>query len=138
MVSYILILRLDEGKTIEVGKLGRIEFKEGYYLYVGSAKNSLKRIERHFKMDKKLHWHIDYLSLNSQVMNAIIFNKLQECEIADRLSKRFKKIKNFGCSDCKCLSHLFYSAKEPTKELNELFKDVKKLQMDVNGVNDSI
>jgi len=124
VVSYILILKLDENKTIEVGSLGKIDFKEGYYLYVGSAKSSMKRIERHFKTDKKLRWHIDYLSVNSKVLNAIVFTNAQECDLANTLSQRLEKIKNFGCSDCKCESHLFYLAKEPYELLKKLFKDV--------------
>ncbi|MCD6590442.1 MAG: GIY-YIG nuclease family protein, partial [Candidatus Aenigmarchaeota archaeon] len=81
MVSYILILKLDENKEIKIGSLGNIKFKKGYYMYVGSAKNSIKRIERHFKVEKKLRWHIDYLSVNSKVLDALLFD-IEECDLS--------------------------------------------------------
>lgn len=125
MVSYILILKLDEDKTIKVGSLNNIDFKKGFYMYVGSAKNSIKRIERHFKADKKLRWHIDYLSINSEVLNAMIFTNTQECALANTLSQHFEGVKNFGCSDCNCHSHLFYAANNPKEKLTKLFKSFK-------------
>jgi len=41
--SYILLIKLDEDKDIQIGKLGNISFKKGYYAYVGSALNGLAR-----------------------------------------------------------------------------------------------
>jgi len=123
VVGYILILRLNEDKRIKVGSLGEVSFKKGYYMYVGSAKNSIKRIERHFKSKKRLRWHIDYLSTNSEVLDAMLFH-IEECELANTLSKHFEKIKNFGCSDCKCYSHLFYSTNNPVNKLKGLFKEL--------------
>ena len=35
--SYILILNLENNKTIKVGKLRNIDFKKGIYVYVGSG-----------------------------------------------------------------------------------------------------
>ena len=54
---YCLIIEVDEDKTIQIGKkLGKIQFKKGFYVYVGSAMNSLyARINRHLSNDKKLH-----------------------------------------------------------------------------------
>ncbi len=121
MVSYILILKLDEGKKIKIGSLGNIKFKKGYYMYVGSAKNSIKRIERHFKAEKKLRWHIDYLSVNAKVLDALLFD-IEECDLSNVLLQHFEKIKGFGCSDCKCITHLFYSATNPIEKLKKLFK----------------
>ena len=46
--SYLLILELKRNRDISVGKLGRVSFKRGFYIYVGSAMANLsKRIERH-------------------------------------------------------------------------------------------
>lgn len=56
--TYCLIIEIKEKSTIKVGALGIIKFEKGYYIYVGSAMNSLvSRIKRHMKDDKKLHWH---------------------------------------------------------------------------------
>jgi sugar fermentation stimulation protein A len=46
--SYLLVLELKRSRNIQVGKLGRISFRRGFYIYVGSAMAHLsKRIERH-------------------------------------------------------------------------------------------
>jgi len=68
---YFIIFRLDRDEEIEVGKLGRILFRKGYYVYAGSAKKGFsKRIRRHFSKKKKLHWHVDYLSLRAEAIEA--------------------------------------------------------------------
>ncbi len=46
--SYLLILSLKRRRKINVGKLGRVHFRKGFYTYVGSAMANLsKRMERH-------------------------------------------------------------------------------------------
>jgi len=108
--SYILIIKLENDKEIQIGKLGKIFFKKGFYAYVGSALNGLEqRINRHIRQEKKLYWHIDYFLKNSKI-NSIYYkegNKKEECEISELFSN-FKSISGFGCSDCNCRSHLFY------------------------------
>ncbi|WP_405281629.1 DUF123 domain-containing protein [Methanobrevibacter sp.] len=107
---YCLIIHLNNTKTIKVGRLGKINFKKGYYVYVGSAMNSLEsRLKRHLSEDKKLHWHIDYLLKKAEI-TCIIFNenKKVECELSQFLKTKTDGVKNFGCSDCECESHLYY------------------------------
>ncbi|MEO0102860.1 MAG: GIY-YIG nuclease family protein [candidate division WOR-3 bacterium] len=109
--SYLLLLKNDKEQIIKVGALGKINFRPGYYLYVGSALNNLeKRIKRHKRKRKKKFWHIDYLTTKFQFLGAKGFPpaKKNECQIASRLKKNFFSIKNFGASDCSCPSHLFY------------------------------
>ena len=108
--TYLLFLKLNEDITVEVGKLGFLEFKSGWYVYVGSGMNSLlKRVARHFRRDKRKRWHIDYLSVHADEMLVFLIpNERVECKIAKELAERFKPIKGFGCSDCRCVSHLFY------------------------------
>ena len=33
----------------------------------------------------------------------------QECRIADAIGKRLVSVPGFGCTDCRCISHLHYS-----------------------------
>ena len=115
--SYILILRLRGEKTLNIGKLGRVKFKAGYYLYAGSAlKNLTQRLERHKRERKKLFWHIDYLRAHAEVHLALPIRASDplECKLADALEKISDwQVPNFGCSDCSCGSHLFGMRKDP-------------------------
>ncbi len=109
---YSLIVRVEQEKRIEVGKLGEILFDDGFYIYVGSAQSNLeKRISRHLSDDKNMHWHIDYLLEHGDIEKVLAFKKEKswECKLADLLSSHFKKIKDFGSSDCSCASHLYYT-----------------------------
>ncbi len=115
MTSYLLLFKIENDVEICVGKLGKITFRRGYYVYVGSAmKNLEKRILRHInsslgKTEKKF-WHIDYILPYSKIISIFVrkSNEKEECKVANELLKISTPIKNFGCSDCKCISHLFY------------------------------
>ncbi len=107
MVSYVAVFRCDRSLEVEVGALGVLRLKPGYYYYVGSAKSGMHRVLRHFRKGKKKRWHIDYLSEILEAVGAIIVG-LAECELAACFAD-FESIPRFGCSDCGCESHLFYS-----------------------------
>jgi len=110
-------------KRIKIGRLGGINFNRGFYLYVGSAQNSIEnRVGRHLKRRKKKFWHIDYLLSNPSVEVKEVWVKeggRMECELARRLKREgFKVIKGFGSSDCRCDGHLFYIRRDiPAKIL---------------------
>jgi Uri superfamily endonuclease len=109
---YILLIAISKKILINVGALGSMKFKKGIYAYVGSAQNNLeKRILRHLKKDKIKFWHIDYLLENKAVtiFKVLFFMaaKKAECLIGQGILERSSPIKNFGSSDCKCVSHLF-------------------------------
>ena len=108
---YTLIIRFDKPQAITIGKLGRVSFPAGYYVYVGSALNGLEsRIARHLKKEKALHWHIDYFLQKTRV-EEIIYSpteKNKECAIAFQLAQKLMPIPHFGCSDCRCKSHLYF------------------------------
>jgi Uri superfamily endonuclease len=113
---YILIISVMKNIKIKVGSLGKIKFPQGMYAYIGSAQNNLeKRIARHTSKNKKKFWHIDYL-LDSSFANVVaVFykksEKSEECNMAKKLTNELSNrkiiIQKFGCSDCKCKSHLF-------------------------------
>lgn len=104
MGGYCLIMRLNKNKAIKIGKLGKIGFKKGYYIYVGSG--GFARVRRHLSREKKLKWHIDYFLIEAKIIDVIYIK--DECNVARQLAKRFPSITGFGCSDCSCKSHLFY------------------------------
>ncbi|HAR96096.1 MAG TPA: DNA/RNA nuclease SfsA, partial [Deltaproteobacteria bacterium] len=109
--SYLLIMKLSEDISLEVGMLGRVFFRKGFYIYVGSAMTNLtKRIERHRRLRKQMHWHIDYLRPHGVVRAVLPIRSADrlECSIAQSVEGISEwSIQNFGCSDCSCDSHLF-------------------------------
>ena len=110
--TYIIVLYLNKKKRIQIGKLGQFKFKKGYYAYVGSAfgPGGLKsRIKRHVEPKKNYHWHIDYLNPAVKEVWVSDHGEKLEHEWAATLGEiALDKILGFGCSDCRCESHLFY------------------------------
>ena len=108
---YILLIELKENKNIQVGKLGKFIFKKGFYVYIGSALNGLEhRIKRHFRKNKKKHWHIDYFLEYGEIIDVFYEEneKKEECNIANKFGEKLNFFLKFGCSDCKCRSHFFF------------------------------
>lgn len=109
---YCLLIDINKNSELKIGALGNTLFKKGKYVYVGSAQNSVeKRVSRHLSKNKKIRWHIDYLLSNSNVkIERALWKKAgkdEECKTASLLNKTEKPIRSFGCSDCRCYSHLF-------------------------------
>ena len=125
--AYILIIELTNNQKIQIGKLGNIFFKKGFYVYIGSSMNNLeKRINRHLSKDKKIHWHIDYLLNKARIFESYLKenNYKEECKLANFfLKEKLEKIDSFGCTDCNCKSHLFYGRK------NVILKLISKYDM---------
>jgi sugar fermentation stimulation protein A len=117
--SYLLVLHLKRDRRLSVGKLGEIKFRKGYYVYVGSAKANLtKRIERHRRLLKNYHWHIDFLRGAADFHAALPIRSSEdlECGIASALGKISAwEVKGFGSSDCECNSHLFGMPEDPVR-----------------------
>ncbi len=104
--SYSLILELPE--SAEVGSLGLLKFDKKYAVYNGSAFGSggLKRVFRHFNFSNGCHWHIDYLLKYGYLKAALIYPEQDlECSLSSKIDSPY--VKDFGCSDCHCDSHLF-------------------------------
>jgi Uri superfamily endonuclease len=113
MATYCLIIRLNSDSRISVGKIGELDFKKGYYVYIGSALNSIDaRIKRHLRTEKKLFWHVDYFldSPNASIKEVVLERSSEkwECSVVGEISVKGSPVNKFGCSDCKCTSHLFY------------------------------
>jgi sugar fermentation stimulation protein A len=116
--NYLIVLEVPQEKSLQVGSLGTYTFAPGWYVYTGSAQKHLShRVNRHLrKIRKHLHWHIDYLTPHTRTIKALPIMSYQnrECELARNLEALGgKAIPGFGCSDCRCKSHLFYFAGPP-------------------------
>ncbi|MEL7562170.1 DUF123 domain-containing protein [Dehalogenimonas sp. 4OHTPN] len=113
---YIILLELPQSAAVRARRRA-FALEPGFYAYVGSAMNSLEaRIARHLSPDKKRHWHIDYL-LEHAIVRYVLSAESDadlECLLAGGLADA-AVISGFGCSDCRCRSHLFFSP-----DLNDL------------------
>lgn len=115
--TYVLVLRSDRRARVQVGRWGVLDRRPGYYLYVGSAFGPgglMARVSRHCRADKAKRWHIDYLRAGV-TLDSVWYSHATvrlECCWAQALAglNQTQRIKGFGCSDCGCESHLFFSA----------------------------
>lgn len=89
----------------------------GWFVYAGSARGSGgmgARLRRHFRKDKKVHWHVDELTNGAGPMAALAIPGGCECDVVDRLlaSGLFETaLTGFGSSDCRhCQAHLLRPA----------------------------
>ncbi len=131
---YVLILKLDQDSDIQIGKLGKLHFRKGFYAYTGSALGTggFKRVERHFNVatgkNSTRKWHIDYLLSESKIINAILLptEDAIECKLARSLRKisGISIISGFGCTDCFCDTHLIFIANAIEDEAKKLIIDV--------------
>lgn len=119
---YILVIIIEAPTEVNIRSLGHLTFQPGTWLYVGSAmgggSTSLEnRLRRHFRKEKAIYWHIDYLlSANVKLPYAIWAesSKYMECDLAQTISssETFDPgPQKFGSSDCRkgCSAHIFKS-----------------------------
>jgi Uri superfamily endonuclease len=122
--TYVLALSMQHKKTIQIGKLGRIHFCSGVYAYVGSALGPgglAARLKRHLRRSSSSHWHIDYLLEYTRVEIIWMSTGRQRREhqwatALEDLGVSATPIQGFGCSDCRCYSHLFHFSAMPSTE----------------------
>ena len=112
---YLLIIRVASRVTASVGAIGRLDFRPGYYAYCGSARRNLSgRLSRHASRSKTLRWHIDYLTCREEAsverIHTFPLSGMTECGLNALVQglPRAAAIPDFGCSDCRCSSHLTY------------------------------
>jgi Uri superfamily endonuclease len=114
--TYGLVLELARDIELEVGSLGKVRLPSGIYVYAGSAKVALlHRLERHARREKRVHWHIDRLTVlpSCCVLGAYVFGEggPSECRLVELISKvEGAKVlpPGFGSSDHRCGGHLVH------------------------------
>jgi Uri superfamily endonuclease len=122
---YVLVINISKEFTTRVGSLGKLTFKPGFYLYVGSAQNGIEqRVKRHLRRKKRRFWHIDYLLAHKNAKVVKVFYKKapkeEEFQLARKLLNYGDPIRGFGSSDSPCVSHLFYVKRVPSLDMKEL------------------
>ena len=132
--TYCLVCYCSTSSKITIGKLGKYKINPGYYCYIGSAfgQGGLKsRVKRHLRIDKRYHWHFDYL--RQSLIPVEIWYSTDKIKrehqwanlvLEDKLSTI--PIKKFGSSDCDCISHLFYYERKPKFQnfVNNIIKNI--------------
>jgi Uri superfamily endonuclease len=110
--AYLLLITLRNSISPKIRKR-EFYLPPGLYIYAGSAKGPgglQGRLNRHFKGDKKPHWHVDQLTKSADFLAAIPVPGGNECElIANCLKTKVFSIAadRFGSTDCnRCAGHL--------------------------------
>jgi Uri superfamily endonuclease len=117
---YVVWLRLTTPVRLRVGRAGIFDLPGGYYAYVGSAfgPGGLRaRLGRHWSGARCCHWHVDYLRAVAAPVAAWYQAQQLPTEHAWAAilasGSRFRAVRGFGCSDCRCEAHLFHVARMP-------------------------
>jgi len=119
--TYMLLIQLPQSARVAVGRLGTLAFRVGWYAYAGSALGPgglQARLARHARIEKRIHWHIDYLLEQARLVQSwqIACPIRLECAWAAallKLSNAQVAIHRFGASDCRCPGHLIYWPTRP-------------------------
>ncbi len=120
--TYALILEVDTPFEVEVGKLGLLSGKKGYYIYCGSAfgPGGVKaRTTHHTKRSQRPHWHIDYLRKVAPIIEIwYSYDPINREHDWTSVLLNSKGISmpfiGFGSSDCSCSSHLLFTTQKPS------------------------
>jgi Uri superfamily endonuclease len=120
--TYALVLRISRRLELRIGALGRLAVRPGLYVYVGSALGSsglVARVGRHYRRDKRLRWHIDYVTTVATLDEVwyTVDKARRECQWAEALQQirgATVPLDGFGSSDCRCRSHLYFFQKRPS------------------------
>lgn len=110
--AYLMLIRLEV--PFDVTLRGRpFRLSAGIYAYAGSANGPggiAARVARHMRKDKKLHWHVDRLTIAARDITALAFPGGSECALVARLLASGMAdipVAGFGSSDCRsCKAHL--------------------------------
>jgi Uri superfamily endonuclease len=109
-------MHLTHPLTLKIGRLGDHTFPAATYVYAGSACGPgglAARIERHLRLNKPMHWHVDYLRPYVNVSCVFYSSAAQRLECTwsqalNQLPGTFIPVARFGASDCTtgCPAHL--------------------------------
>ena len=120
--TYALVLQATAGESMQIGRLGKLELRPGFYVYVGSAFGPggvRARLRHHLKQAARPHWHIDYLRPTTRLVEIWYSHDEAVHEHAwaagiRRMRSASTPLPGFGSSDCRCPSHLSFHARRPS------------------------
>ena len=120
--TYLLIFRSSLERLIDIGKLGQLRVKPGFYVYVGSAFGPgglAARVAHHKRPSGCPRWHIDYLGLSNNLEEVWytydpFHREHQWTAVVAGLKGSSIPLAGFGSSDCRCRSHLYFFPSKPS------------------------
>ena len=121
--TYALVLQATARESIQIGRLGKLELRRGFYVYVGSAFGPggvRARLRHHLTRATRPHWHIDYLRPATRLLEIWYSHDeaIHEHAWAEgirRMRSASTPLPGFGSSDCRCPSHLSFHTKRPSR-----------------------
>lgn len=114
--TYGLVLACQRAQVVRVGRLGHLQLRPGFYVYVGSAQGPgglRARLRHHLAPVRRPHWHCDYLRPVC-VPVAVWFSAGSRhvehtwAQCLARSGQSTVPLPGFGASDCSCVAHLFF------------------------------
>jgi Uri superfamily endonuclease len=120
--TYALLCYSHRAELVPIGRLGRLQLRRGYFVYVGSAlgPGGLRaRLTHHLRPARKPHWHIDYLRAQTRLDRIWLIpgcdrREHQWAEVLKSNLNGTVPLPGFGSSDCDCESHLFFFRTRPS------------------------
>ncbi|MEE2995786.1 MAG: GIY-YIG nuclease family protein [Pseudomonadota bacterium] len=110
--AYLLYFSVREPVVLPILRLNNPSLDCGTYVYAGSAYGPggiRARVSRHLRIEKKPHWHVDYLSTCVACARVEVFPGGNECDLVLDLLRLGgdTPISAYGSTDCKfCEAHL--------------------------------
>ena len=119
--TYIIVTEARRAFTCQVGKLGKLAGRKGYYFYVGSALGSggiKSRVNHHLQISTNPRWHFDYLRpfvtpLRIWYCSSLNRYEHQWAAVLAALPNAVIPLTKFGATDCQCDAHLYYFKRAP-------------------------
>ncbi len=110
--AYAVVITLKKPIPLAIKRFSGTIIEPGLYLYAGSANGPggiRARLSRHIARKKKIHWHIDHVTVKSSIRAVTALPGGNECSIvgaALKMKKSGVPVPGFGSSDCRdCRSH---------------------------------
>jgi Uri superfamily endonuclease len=119
--TYALLLRASRRRRLRIGRLGDLEIRPGFYVYVGSAFGPggvRARVRHHRARSRRPHWHVDHLRRVARPCAVWYSHDRVRREhgwaaLLARSRGASVPLAGFGASDCACGSHLIFFASLP-------------------------
>lgn len=119
--TYALILQAEYQQDVQIGQLGRLSVRPGFYIYVGSAFGPggvLARVRHHTQFAQRPHWHIDSLRQAAPLKQVWythdpVHREHSWADVFANMRGASIPLPGFGVSDCRCVSHLYFFQRQP-------------------------